>query len=85
MAKEIIKGEIVGLRKLTNSRNGNPRYSVRLRKHERGLFQNFVEYKTATDAGFAYAIYDGYIGKFATATLSNHKTPVITNLEIDKS
>lgn len=79
-----IRGEIVGLRKLHNSTNGNPRYSVRIRTHERGLYQEVVEYKTATDAGFAYSIYDGYMGRFAEFTLSAHKTPVIRDMKVEE-
>lgn len=51
MTIERFNGQIVGLKKLHNSVNGNPKYLVRIYK-----FDETIELRTATDAGFAYAI-----------------------------
>ena len=43
--------EIESIEKLSNSRNGNPRFKMR--------FTNGIEGTTKTDAGWAYAIHSG--------------------------
>lgn len=47
-------GTLQRLKRLTNSVNGNPRYSVQI---------DGKIYTTPTDAGFVYAIHSGMIGK----------------------
>lgn len=47
-------GTLQRLKRLTNSVNGNPRYSVQI---------DGKLYTTPTDAGWVYAIHNGMIGK----------------------
>ena len=63
------------LERLTNSRNGNPRFKVTLGNGQSG--------KTKTDAGFAYAICDSWQGKTIKAEYHVTQTGnlVFTDLE----
>lgn len=77
------KGQITAVIRVGASKMGNPTYKLRIRVHERGLSQDTVEYKTATNAGFAYAITSGWAGKFGEFTINEAKNPRITNAEVE--
>ena len=53
------QSRIESIKRLRNSRNGNPRFSISL--------ANGVSGKTAIDAGWVYAICDSWHGKTALA------------------
>lgn len=74
--KTVFNGQIVGLRKLNNSVNGNPKFKVRIYK-----FDETIDVNTATDAGFAYAIYGGYIGKYGTFVVNGRNQLVDIKVE----
>ena len=73
-----ITGQIVGLRKLHNSINGNPKYLVRIYKVD-----ETIELRTKSDAGFAYAITERYMKQWATFTISGAQRETITNIKLD--
>lgn len=77
------KGQITAVVRVGASTMGNPTYKLRIRVHERGLFQETVEYKTQNNAGFAYAITSGWAGKFGTFTINEAKTPRITDAKVE--
>mgnify|MGYP000326434012 CR=1 FL=1 len=66
---------LANLERLSNSRNGNPRFKVTLANGQCG--------KTKTDAGFAYAICDHWQGKSVRAEyhITQSGNIVFTNLE----
>lgn len=66
------------LKRLANSRNGNPRYSVNLANGQCG--------KTKTDAYFAYAICDNWQGKSVRAEyhVTQSGNIVFTNIELSQ-
>lgn len=70
-------GQIVGLTKLANSKNGNPRYKIRVYK-----FDTTEDFITKTDAGFAYAIDSSWLNKYAHFEL-NPSGKHLTNVEIE--
>lgn len=65
--------KILGLKKMANSRMGNPKFRVRMTGGQ--------EYTTPTDAGWAYAIHRGMVGKEANITVSGKR---LLSLEILK-
>lgn len=79
MTKTVFRGQIVKLIKLHNSKNGNPKFLVRIYK-----FDETIELRTQSDAMFAYAINERYIGRYATFTVSGVKRQVITNITTDR-
>ena len=74
----ITHGQIVKLIKLPNSRMGNPKYKLRIYTP----VETF-DAVTATDAGFAYAITDRYIGKWADIELSGAVRQRITDIALE--
>ena len=68
--------KLVSLKRLANSRNGNPRFTVALGNGQSG--------KTKTDSGFAYAICENWVGKRVRAEyrVTSRGDLVFTNLEL---
>lgn len=77
MTKTTFRGQIVGIRRLNNSRNGNPRYKLRIYK-----FDETRDFTTVTDAGFAYAIYDGMLNKYAQFVINGRNQ--ITDMSVEQ-
>lgn len=68
---------IDSIKRLRNSRNGNPRFEIVFNINQKG--------KTKTDAGFVYAITDSMLGK--PVRIQYHFTPsrgacIIDNVEL---
>lgn len=70
--------ELVSLKRLANSRNGNPRFAIALGNGQGG--------KTKTDASFAYAICENWVGKRVRAVyrVTSGGRLVFTDLELTK-
>jgi hypothetical protein len=68
------QSRIESIKRLNNSRNGNPRFSIAL--------ENGVAGKTQSDASFAYAICDGWQGNSALAEfkVTNAGNVIFTHL-----
>lgn len=88
------KGEIVGLRRLSNSTFGNPKYTVRIRITKgmnywdvspKVIKSELVDLQTETDAGFAYAITDSWIGKQARITVRGVTRQRIVDITLDNA
>lgn len=75
--KTVFNGKIVGIRRKNNSVNGNPKFVLRVYK-----FDETQDFTTATDAGFAYAIYDGMLGKYATFVINGRNQIVDMTVEV---
>ena len=63
---------ILDIKRLKNSTMGNPNFKITITGGE--------SYRTPTNAGWAYAIYTGMIGKQATITI---KGKTITSLDVE--
>ena len=77
--KTVVTGQIVGLRKLHNSKMGNPKFLVRI-----WTPAETFDIRTASDAGFAYAITDRYLKKYATFVISGEKRQTLTDIKLDQ-
>jgi len=62
------------IKRLTNSRNGNPRFEITL--------SNGLKAKTATDISDAYAITHGWVGQLVRFTLKRTKHLTIGTIEL---
>lgn len=80
MSAKTIYGQIVGLRKLHNSKMGNPKYLVRIYKMD-----ETIELRTKTDAGFVYAITDRWLKQWATFVVQGNQRQVISDMRLDKT
>lgn len=76
--KTITHGQIVKLIRLPNSRMGNPKYKLRIYTPAETF-----DAVTETDAGFAYAITNRYIGKWADITLSGTVRQRIVDINLE--
>jgi hypothetical protein len=74
---KMINGQIVNLKKLRNSINGNPKYLVRIYKVD-----ETIELRTATDAGFVYAIDPNWLNKWAVFKIGGDKRQTIRNIDL---
>ena len=74
----IIHGQMVGLRRLANSRNGNPRYSVRIYK-----VGETVDINTVTDGQVGYYIDNFKVGDWLNFEVSGAKRRTIVSAVLE--
>lgn len=70
-----IFGQLVSVKRLTNSVNGNPRFKLRIYKMD-----ETIELNTATDASIGYAVTNYKLGDWLTFTIKGVKQKTIIGI-----
>lgn len=73
-----ITGQIVGLKRLNNSVNGNPQFLVRIYK-----IDETIELRTQANAGWVYGITENWLNRWATFKVAGNQRQRLIDIELE--